>query len=287
MEGSDSEHGAPSEGRVVRDIFNTDEIFRRVHVTAEHEFEASNRLLFLSGVAAGLTISFSFLGPATIAGHVDPTGAVLLKSLLYPLGFIFITIGRYQLFTENTLTPVTLVLTRVASIPRLFRIWAVVLAANVVGTALAALFFAETPVLKGPVEQAASHLGAAQLAMTWNEVFFTGIVAGWLIAGMVWLNHAARSVTARLLISFLLMYTVGAAGLAHCIVGSTDVLYLVFKGRASFGEYALGFELPAVLGNILGGVLLVAIVNYGQTKEKLMPDRQQLSWREWFTGADT
>lgn len=280
----EAEEGAPSEGRVVRDIFSTDEIFRRILVTADYEFATTSRLLFLSGLAAGLTISFSFIGPATIRAHVGPESAELLQALLYPLGFIFIVLGRYQLFTENTLTPVTLVLTRTASIPLLLRIWTIVLAANLIGTALAAFFCAKTSVFAGPLQAVADDFGESLLEMTWGETFYKGIVAGWLIAGMVWLNHAARSAVARLQISFLLMYTVGAAGLAHCIVGSTEVLYLVFLGEATIIDYAWRFEAPAALGNLVGGVLLVAILNYGQTREKLFPERGVLAWRDWLLG---
>lgn len=283
----ESEHGAPEEGAVVRDIFTTDDIFRRIHVSAEDEFEKSKRLLFLSGLAAGGAMAFSFLGPAAIAAHVPAEAAVLLQSLLYPLGFIFVVIGRYQLFTEDTLTPVTMVLTRVASLPRLLRIWIIVLAANLIGTALAAAFFAKTDVFSDPIRAVAPQFGEHLLAMTWNEVFVTGILAGWLIAGMVWLNHGARSVAARLMITFLLMYTVGAAELAHCIVGSTEVIYLVLIGEAGMTEYLWEFEVPAVLGNVVGGVLLVAIVNYGQTREKLWPDREALSWRKWLLGRNS
>lgn len=273
---------ATASGRAVGDIFTTDEIFRRILATADEEFSVSTRLLFLSGLAAGLAMSLSLLGVASIAGLRPPGQDGLVAALLYPLGFVFVALGRYQLFTENTLTPVTLVLTRIASIPRLLRIWGVVLGANLLGTALAALFFARTGVLAPEVAEAAAALGRHLVEMPWSDLFTKGILAGWLVAGMVWLNHAVREASARLLIVFLLMYTVGAAKLAHCIVGSAEVLYLVFLGEASVWGFLWGFLVPAVLGNTLGGVLLVATLNYAQTRDDHYPDCDALSWREWI-----
>ena len=282
-----SEHGAPAVGEAVQDIFTADEIFERVVATAEEEFSTTARLLFLSGLAAGLAISLSFLGVAALEGGIPGSGNYLLHSLLYPLGFLFVAIGRYQLFTENTLTPVTMVLTRLASLPRLLRIWGIVLVANLLGTALAALYFAEAALYSGPVQQAALEIGHAMVEQEWGVIFHKGVLAGFLIAGMVWLNHAARSTTARVLIIFVLMYTVSAAELAHCIVGSTEVLYVVFSGEATFAAYLWSFEIPAALGNTLGGVLLVAILNFARTREKVFPELEALTWREWLWGERT
>ena len=277
----ESEKGAPEAGHAVGDIFSTDEIFRRIIATADEEFSVSGRLLFLSGLAGGLAMSVSFLGVASVGGALGGKN-LLVQALLYPLGFIFVALGRYQLFTENTITPVTLVLTRIASVPRLLRIWGLVLAANLLGTALAAFVFARTEILAPEAVPAAAALGEHLLEMSWAGLFWKGIVAGWLVAGMVWLNHAARNATARLLIVFFLMYTVGAAGLAHCIVGSAEVLFLVFRGEATVLAFLVDFLVPAVLGNTLGGVFLVATLNYAQTSQDHFPDCEKLPWKAWL-----
>lgn len=89
-----------------------------------------------------------------------------------------------------------------------------------------------------------------------------GIFAGWLIALMVWLLPAAES--SRLWIIIIITYLVGLGGLAHSIAGSVEVLYIVATGTTSWGAYFGGFMVPALLGNIFGGVTLVAALNYGQ-----------------------
>ena len=283
-----SESGAPAAGEALRDLFSTDEIFHRLVIAADEEFSRSTRLLFLSGLAAGLSISLSFLGMTALTALWPGDLARLVGCLLYPLGFLFVVMGRYQLFTENTLTPVTLVLTRIASIPRLLRIWGVVLAANVLGAGLCAYVLATTGVFSPEMAAVAYDFGAHFLEMSWADLFWKGVFAGWLVAGMVWLNYAARDMTARFLITFTLIYTVAAAELAHCIVGSSEVLYVVFKGGASFVAFFLDFLVPAVLGNTVGGVLLVAILNFSQTRDHRFPHRDcgqlELTWTEWLFG---
>jgi formate/nitrite transporter FocA (FNT family) len=274
------------EAEVVGDIFDTNEIFTRIVANADREFGHSRQLLFWSGLAAGLAISLSFLGMATVEGALGTSPAArITAALLYPLGFIFTVLGRYQLFTENTLTPVTLVLTWRASIPRLMRIWGLVLGANVLGTAFAGFYFSQTDILSGPAAEAGIEIGRHLLEMDWWTLFFKGTIAGWLVAGMVWLNHAARTATARLFIVFALMFTVAAADLAHCIVGSSEVLYLVFEGEATVLDYFWRFLAPAALGNTVGGVVLVALLNYAQTGGEVRAGLQRLSWREWLLGT--
>jgi len=283
-----SESGAPAAGEALRDLFSTDEIFHRLVIAADEEFSRSTRLLFLSGLAAGLSISLSFLGMAALSALWPGGPSHLAGSLMYPLGFLLVVMGRYQLFTENTLTPVTLVLTRIASIPRLLRIWGVVLAANVLGAGLVAYVLATTGVFTPEMAEVAYGIGDHFLGMSWGDLFWKGVFAGWLVASMVWLNYAARSMTARALITFGLIYPVAAAELAHCIVGSTEVLYVVFEGGATFGTFLFGFLVPAVLGNTVGGVLLVAILNFSQTRDRRFPHRDcgqlELTWTEWLFG---
>ena len=278
-----SRRGAPSVGEAVTDIFSTDEIFHRLMATADEEFSRSSRLLFLSGLAAGLSIGLTFLARATMTGLVgggDPTG--LVGNLLYPVGFLFIVLGRYQLYTENTLTPVTLVLTRLASLPRLLKIWGIVFAANLVGAALAALLFSKTAVMEPSAREAAYGFGEHALALRWGPLFYKGVVAGWMVAGMVWLMHAVRDASARFFIIYFIMYLVPSLGLFHCVIGACEMFYFVYEGGTSLTEGVVGFLIPVALGNTVGGILFVALPNFFQTREETFREWVRLSWREWI-----
>lgn len=109
-------------GRAVRDFFSFSEIFQRLLATADEELAKTLPALFWSGVAAGLALGLTFFARVVFTDLSPGDSAGFVGNLFYPIGFVLIVLGRYQLFTANTLTPVTLVLTRFASIPGLLKL---------------------------------------------------------------------------------------------------------------------------------------------------------------------
>ncbi len=279
---------APTSGRAVADFFSTDEIFHRIVATAREEFSRSNRLLFLSGLAAGLSLGLSFVGVAVVEGKLAALETrALVANLFYPLGFLLVVGGRYQLFTENTITPVTLVLTRIASVPVLLRIWLVVFLANLIGAAGVALVLAYTGLLSAESVAMARDIAVKSLEPSWSALFWKGIFAGWLIASIVWLSHSAKQSTTRFFIVFVITYAIPTLEFAHCIVGASELVYGLLMGDLGVA-YGLEKYSAVVLGNTLGGVLLVAILNYAQTRAgEAFVDGDEpllLTWREWLLG---
>lgn len=277
---NDESHGLP-------DVLSTDEIFERIVIDANAEFSRSARLLMLSGIAGGLNISLSFLAQAHLVTKTGDTATGVIASMAYPLGFLFVVLGRYQLFTENTLSPVALVLARRASIPKLMRIWGLVLLANFVGTAAAALFFAKGGLFDGETLHAAIEIVRHASAPAPMTLFTKGIAAGWLVAGMVWLVHATRTVMARILIVFATIYLVSLLDLSHCIIGSAEQFFGLLVGEVTLRAAFLGYLLPVTLGNTIGGVVLVAFLNFAQTRKSHGIDEiaeERLSWRELLLG---
>jgi len=263
-----AESGAPSEGEIVADRFSTDEIFQRVLATGSEEINSSRRILTLSGVAAGFAITLTFVAHAALAGATTGVEITPVDHLLYPIGFLSIVVGRYQLFTEQTITPVSLVLTRLASVPALLRVWGLVLAANLIGVVVWTTFILFGAVLDPPAIEAGLTFGEEAVAKTPLSLFSRAVIAGATVAGMVWLEHAARESVTRLLLVYVLMLVSPTMGLYHVVVST-----VIFE-----------FLFPVLAGNALGGVGLVALLNYGQTEESFpepMRELPRLSWREW------
>lgn len=277
-----AESGAPDAGWAVGDRFSSEEIFQRVLATADEEVSTGTRELLFSGLAAGFAIVLSFVGHAAVSEYF-PDNA-LLGSLLYPIGFVYIILGRYQLYTENTLPPVALVLTRLASFPLMVRVWVVVLVGNVVGAGLGAFVLANTHVLSPAAMSAGAEFTRAGLETAWWDLFFKALFAGWLVAGVVWLGHAVRDSIARLLLIYLVFYTIAATELYHVVTTAADALFFVFIGEGGILTVTYEFWLPVLLGNTIGGVVLVALVNYGQTERQRFPEVRELSTREWLFG---
>ena len=62
----------------------------------------------------------------------------------------------------------------------------------------------------------------------------------------------------------ILTSLIAVCGFPHVVAGSVDALYEVFRGDASFSAAATRFFLPTLCGNVLGGVLLVSLLSFGQ-----------------------
>jgi formate/nitrite transporter FocA (FNT family)/nucleotide-binding universal stress UspA family protein len=285
----ESRSGAPAVGSVVRDRFTSDEIFQRIVAAADEEITSGTRELFFSALAAGFAITITFLLYASMTASTG--GDPILSALLYPLGFIYIILGGYQLYTENTLPPVALTLERLASIPALLRNWIVVLAGNFTGGALGAAALAFGGVLSE--DGAAAALGLAQKGIETSPgtLFVKAAFAGLIVAGVVWVGFAATDTISRLVVVYLAFLAIPLGGLFHVVVSFTEMLYLVLLDDLSLLVGLTEFVVPVLLGNTVGGVVLVTVVNYFQTTESRLASARfegasrQLSPREWLFGG--
>jgi formate-nitrite transporter family protein len=244
----------------------------------EEELQRPLPALAWSGLAAGLSMGFSFVGEALIQSHLpDTVWRPLITNLGYPLGFLIVIIGRQQLFTENTLTAIIPLLTRrnLATLVSVLRLWAVVLAANLTGAHIFAWVIGNTPVLKPEFQQALTDLAQQAADVSFGAAVVRGVFAGWLIATVVWMLAATSS--GRIPIILILTYTVSLAGLTHIVAGSVEVLYLVMTGQQSWASYLGGYMLPTLIGNSIGGVSLVSALNHAQVIAGSAPSRPRIS----------
>lgn len=284
-----SRSGAPTVGATVSDRFSADEVFQRIIAAADEEITSSRRELFFSALAAGFAISITVLLTASLIASTD--GHPVLSALLYPLGFIYIIIGGYQLYTENTLPPVALTLERLASIPALLRHWVIVLAGNFTGGAIGAAVLAWGGVFSPEAATAAIQLAKHGIETAWWSVFFKAAFAGLIVAGVVWVEYASRDTISRVVIIYLAFLSIPIGNVFHVVTSFTEMLYGVFAGEIALVVGVTQFVVPVLLGNTLGGIVLVTIVNYFQTTERRLESARfegvgrQLSIREWALGS--
>ena len=242
----------------------TEVVYEAIREEGEGELKRSSAALAWDGLAAGLSMGFSLVAEGLLRSHLPDAGwRPLVAKLGYSVGFLIIVLGRHQLFTENTLTAVLPFLQRksASALAQVLRLWTVVLAANFVGALLFALVLARTELFEPNVRQAFTEIGREALASWWALTFLKGIFAGWLIAMMVWMLPASES--ARFFVVVVMTYVVALGKFAHIIAGSVDTLYLVWAGEAGVGDY-LGWMLPTLAGNIVGGTTLVAALGHAQ-----------------------
>ncbi len=103
------------------------------------------------------------------------------------------------------------------------------------------------------------------LAASTAFVFWSGVFGGWLIALVAWMVSASHWTIGQVAIIWLVTFIVGLGHFAHCIATSGEILSAVVGGVAPVTMY-LHWIVFATLGNIVGGVMIVSLLNYGQVK---------------------
>ncbi len=240
-------------------------VYETIRREGEDELGRTVSALAWSAFAAGLSMGFSFIAEGLLASHLpDQAWRLLISRLGYSMGFLVVILGRQQLFTENTLTVVLPLLVRkdAETLTRMLRLWIVVLSCNLLGTFLFALCIAKTKLFDAHTQQCLTEIGASHLGVGFGTVIVKAIFAGWLIALMVWLLPAAES--ARVSIIIIVTYLVGIGGFNHIIAGSTTMFYLIVTHYVSWKIYAAQFFIPTLLGNVIGGMSLVAALGHAQ-----------------------
>ncbi|MFD1585637.1 formate/nitrite transporter family protein [Halorientalis brevis] len=233
-----------------------------------HQIRRPGAGLFLSGLSAGLDIGF---GPLLMAVTLSQSQGILAEPVTnllvanaYAIGFVFVVLGRSELFTEHTAIAVVPVLSGEATVRDLGRLWAIIYVANLVG----AVLFALLAVWLGPsletIETGAfTEIAHGLVAYPWDVTLLGGVFAGWLMGLMAWLVAAGRSTISEAFFVWIIATAIGYAHLPHSIAGSVEVLLGVFASDAiSVRAYAT-FLLWATLGNIVGGSVFVALLKYG------------------------
>jgi len=242
------------------------QILEQVAKNGREELERSSHALAFSGIAGGLTMGLTGLSVAIVHATLGAGQASeFVSHLVYPLGFIAVIIGRAQLFTENTLYPVILVLDEHRHVLNMLRLWAIVFASNVVGAFIFALLAIRTPSLRPEYAEELMKLGTTALSVSTSHIFWSGVIGGWLIALVAWMVSASHWTIGQIVIVWMVTFIVGLGNFAHCIATSGEILSAVVGHQASAGAYA-HWIVFATLGNIVGGVMIVSLLNYGQVK---------------------
>lgn len=244
-------------------------VFEAIRHEAIEELARHNMSLFWSGLAAGLSIGFSFIAEALLqAALPGASWTPLISKFGYSIGFMIVILGRQQLFTENTLTSVIHVLRehRLRVLLNTLRLWCVVLVANLLGTMIFGIGLYYADMFETAQTEAFNTIAAESLADTFMDTFLSALMAGWLIALMVWLLPAAES--SRVFVIIIITYLVGIGGFSHIVAGSTQMFYALAAGGATPGAAMGSFFMPTLIGNIIGGVAFVAVLNYAQVSRE-------------------
>lgn len=243
-------------------------IYEVIRRDGEEELARTKRSLIWSGIAAGILISLSVLGEATLRTYLpDTPSRYLIENLGYSLGFLAVIMGRMQLFTENTITTVLPIMRdrTLAAFSSMMRLWAIVLSANVVGAFAAAALFVFTPAISPEVMPAIVDLSHHATGMPPLEGFWRAIPAGVIVALIVWMLPQADAAAFFLILVFT--WIIAAGDFTHIVAGSVEMAVLVLQGDLGGNQAIFGFFLPVLFGNIIGGTVIFTLLAWGQVRD--------------------
>ncbi|MBW3661400.1 MAG: formate/nitrite transporter family protein [Gemmatimonadetes bacterium] len=225
--------------------------------------------LISTGLVGGIDVSLGVLALLVVE---EATGSAMLGSLAFTIGFIALTLGKSELFTENFLVPVAAVVARKASVASLFRLWIGTAVMNLV----AGWLFAWILVLGLPrIHETAIEVGAFYPAKDDPQLFGLGVLAGVAITLMTWMEHGAKSEFGKLVSVATVAFLLAAGPLNHIIVVSIEMFVAIETGSAGYG-YAEWARVAgwATLSNTVGGLVLVTSLRFAQVgKEAIREER--------------
>jgi formate/nitrite transporter FocA (FNT family) len=242
-------------------------VHEAVRLQGEEELARPVVALLLSGLAAGLAITISLLAELYLRMRLpDERWAELVYLLGYPVGYVIVIMGRLQLFTESTVTAVLPVAARpsIAGLARLARLWSVVLTANLIGVLIVVALMAGEVIITHEQRLVAIDILQKLPAQEGLKTLTLGIPAGFLMASIAWLLPNAKG--NEFWVISLLTYVIALGGFSHVVTGFSQTAFLWLNGAMSLTNMLIDFLLPALLGNIIGGTGLFAVLAHGQMR---------------------
>ena len=256
--------------RKVEDVSNNpksaEDIFHEQVRTGLAEHNRSPAGLLVSAIAAGLEVGFTLFLTGIVltlfSENMNSPEMHVWMSLCYPIGFIFVVIGRSELFTEHTTLAVIPVLNGSTTFKSLMKTWGLIFAGNIIGGYLMALILSRIgPSMNIISIESFQYLARKMVDVEWHLMLGSSIIAGWLMGLLSWLVTSSQETMSRILMVIMVTFLIGMGGLHHSIVGSIEVFGGVLTSGVSLGEY-IHFQWWTTLGNIIGGVVFVSLIKF-------------------------
>ncbi len=246
-------------------------IYEVVRRQGDEELKRPPGSLFWSGLAAGITIMASVIAQGALQQKMPADTAMreVISDLGYSLGFLMVILGRMQLFTEQTIVTVLPNMAEFgwSKLGVTARLWAVVFAANLIGTCVAAAMVVYGHLMGEELTAAMIEVSAKLLQRSPLSMLLQAVPAGFLIASVAWIRAGVSG--SEFWVVLVLTYAIALGSFAHVIAGSAEVFLLVFAGQTGLGHALGGVILPSLVGNVIGGTGLFALLAHAQVRQEI------------------
>ncbi len=227
--------------------------------------------MLMSGVIGAIHVTFGAVAMAAAAGALDsktnPKVAALVGALFFPIGFVLLKLSQSELFTENFLIPVVPIIEKKLPLWTLGRLWSLSLLGNLLGAIIFALIvWAGGSMVLGslPVHHLL-ELAHFKMTRPFVGTLVSAVFAGAIITTMTWLVLATKSDMTKLMAIWSCIFVMAIGSFTHVVVSTSEVLLgVVYGAKVTFGQWFVKLFVPASIGNLLGGMFLIALLHYLQ-----------------------
>jgi len=244
------------------------EMFARTRDEGERRLRRSRLELTTTSLVAGFDIVFGVIAIATVTAlmtpALGPSAAHMIGSLFFGIAFIFIVVGRSELFTENFFVPITALRRGKLSFLKLVELWSISPVMNILGGTLLIVVVTTKGVLPHGTPEALNELANHIDDLDLWSAFCSAIIGGALITAMTWMVEGVGTVGGRIIIAWIAGTVLALASLNHVIVVTLELIFGMRLGTTiSFEDTAVNFAIAAA-GNMVGGLLFVTLTRTSQ-----------------------
>lgn len=257
------------------DAFSPAEIAARVETTGVAKARLSLLSMLMLSILAGVFIGLGALYYVIVRS--DPSLGFAIKQglggLVFSSGLILVVVAGAELFTGNNLLVMAWAHGKITTF-EILRSWGIVLTGNFIGAVgLAVLVFlsGHPEMNNGLVAQEYLSIAAAKVGLPFWTAFFRGVLCNSLVCMAVWMALAGRSVIDKAVAIVFPVSAFVAAGFEHS-VANMYLIPLAFLLQEWGGVQHAGVAIswigfmhnlvPVLIGNLVGGSLLVGLVYY-------------------------
>jgi formate/nitrite transporter FocA (FNT family) len=246
-----------------------EEIYARIRREGRRRLSRPRLELAATALVGGFDVSFGIIAFALAAGAVATRSGTSLAhavgALAFGVGFVFVVVGRSELFTENFLVPIAGLERNLGSLRRLGELWAGALVLNLVGGTVLALILTSQGVLGGNAHGELVRLAEHVSGYGATTAFLSAVVAGALMTLMTWfVEGAAESMGVRIVMSWIVGALILLGTFNHAVVTTIELVFgMRFGADVGVGDLFANLGL-ALAGNLAGGLLLVTFARSAQ-----------------------
>lgn len=228
--------------------------------------ENNKKGYFFSAMLAGLFVGFGVMIAYTVGSMLNESGSQFTKIIMgisFSVALALVIFAGAELFTSNTLVMASGYLGKEINLKNLVNIWVASYIGNFIGSVLGATLYYLSGLWRGTSGEYIANYAMSKINVLPNELLVRGILCNILVCIAVWCCYKMKEEAGKILMIILCVYVFFTIGFEHSIANMTLLTIGYLMPFESITLVGILYNLLFVtLGNIIGGVIFVAVPYY-------------------------